>query len=144
MINIETQIAKLIEANGAFLYDIEIVKEFDETIYRILIIKQGGVSLDLCAVISRELSPFLDVNPPMHDRYRLEVSSSGIERKLIKPLHFQNSIGDKIKFKVLGEDKGKGVLKEANNTSIIIETKDGDKTFNYEDLGTVKTYFDWN
>ena len=144
MINIETQISKLIEANGAFLYDIEIVKEFDETIYRILIIKQGGVTLDLCTDISRELSPFLDVNPPMRERYRLEVSSSGIERKLIKPLHFQNSIGEKIKFKVLGEDKGKGILKEADDTSIVVETKEGDKSFNYSDLGTVKTYFDWN
>jgi len=144
MTNLETQISKLIEANGAFLYDIETVQEFDEIIYRVLLIKQGGISLDLCANISRELSPFLDVNPPMGGRYRLEVSSSGIERKLIKPLHFKNSIGEKIKFKVLGEDKGKGILKDADNTSITIETKDGDKSFNYADLGTVKTYFDWN
>ena len=55
------------------------------TIYRVLITKVGGVNLDLCATISYELSPFLDVNPPMSQAYRLEVSSPGIERKLTKP-----------------------------------------------------------
>ena len=86
--NLESQIAKIIRVNGASLYDIETVTEFDETIYRILITKSGGVSLDMCADISRDLSPFLDVNPPMNGRYRLEVSSPGIERKLLKPVHF--------------------------------------------------------
>ncbi|HHO65018.1 MAG TPA: ribosome maturation factor RimP, partial [Epsilonproteobacteria bacterium] len=37
--NLDTQIAKIIEANGAALYDTEVVTEFDETIYRVLITK---------------------------------------------------------------------------------------------------------
>jgi len=41
--NLEEQIAKIIEANGAALYDIETTTEFDETIYRVLITKTGGV-----------------------------------------------------------------------------------------------------
>ncbi len=45
--NLETQISKIIEANGAALYDTEIVTEFEETIYRVLITKVGGVNLDL-------------------------------------------------------------------------------------------------
>jgi len=142
--NLEHEIAKIIEANGAFLYDIETLSEFDETIYRILITKVGGVSLDLCANISYELSPFLDVHPPMSERYRLEVSSPGIERKLTKLVHFQNAIGEKIKLKIVGNDKLNGTLKDANNDSILLETKEGEESFAYGDIKTAKTYFEWN
>ena len=142
--NLETQIAKIIEANGAALYDTEIVTEFEETIFRVLVTKVGGVSLDLCATISHELSPFLDVHPPMSQRYRLEISSPGIERKLTKPAHFKNAIGEKVKLKITGGDKLKGVLKSADNDGIVVETKQGDESFEYGVLGTAKTYFDWN
>ncbi len=142
--NLDTQIAKIIESNGAALYDTEVVTEFDETIYRVLITKTGGVSLDLCATISYELSPFLDVHPPMNGQYRLEVSSPGIERKLTKPVHFQNAIGEKIKLKLGGGDKLKGLLKSADDKGIVVETKQGDESFSYGELNTCKTYFDWN
>ncbi len=142
--NLETQISKIIEANGAALYDTEVVTEFDETIFRVLVTKVGGVSLDLCATISHELSPFLDVHPPMSERYRLEISSPGIERKLTKPVHFKNAIGEKVKLKIMGEDKLKGVLKSADNDGIVVETKQGEESFTYAQLGTAKTYYDWN
>jgi ribosome maturation factor RimP len=142
--NLETQIAKIIEANGAALYDTEIVTEFDETIFRVLVTKTGGVTLDLCATISHELSPFLDVHPPMSQAYRLEISSPGIERKLVKPVHFINAIGEKVKVKVAGGDKFKGVLQRADNDGIMIKTKEGDMCFTYSELNTSKTYFDWN
>jgi ribosome maturation factor RimP len=142
--HLETQIAKIIEANGADLYDTEVVTEFDETIFRVLITKMGGVDIDLCATISNELSPFLDVHPPMSGHYRLEVSSPGIERKLTKPVHFKNAIGEKVKLKIIGKEKLKGVLKSADNEGIVVETKAGDESYAYSELGTCKTYFDWN
>ena len=141
--NLETQISKILEANGAALYDTEVVTEFDETIYRVLITKVGGVNLDLCASISYELSPFLDVNPPMSQAYRLEVSSPGIERKLVKPEHFKNAVGEKVKLKLVGADKLKGTLKSADNSGITVETKSGEETYAYADLNTCKTYFEW-
>ncbi len=142
--NLETQISKIIEANGAALYDTEIVTEFDETIYRVLITKVGGVSLDLCATISHELSPFLDVHPPMSQAYRLEISSPGIERKLTKQVHFENAIGEKVKVKLGAGDKVKGTLKSADAKGIVLETKLGEESYGYADLNTCKTYFDWN
>ncbi len=142
--NLETQIAKIIEANGAALYDTEIVTEFDETIYRVLITKVGGVNLDLCATISHELSPFLDVHPPMSQAYRLEISSPGIERKLTKQVHFENAIGEKVKLKLGAGNKVKGRLKFADAKGIVLDTKAGEESYDYADLNTCKTYFDWN
>jgi ribosome maturation factor RimP len=141
--NLEEKISKIVEANGARLYDTEVATEFDDTIYRVYITAPEGVTLDQCAEISNELSPFLDVHPPVQGQYRLEVSSPGIERKLTKPKHFQQSVGDKVKVKILGGDKLKGTLKSADDKGITIETKEGEDSFTYDELGTVKTYFEF-
>ena len=141
--NLEDKIAKIVEANGAKLYDTEAATEFDDTIYRVYITSPDGISLDQCAAISNELSPFLDVHPPVQGAYRLEVSSPGIERKLTKRKHFEQSVGDKVKAKILGGEKIKGVLKSADEKGIVVETKEGEKSYAYDQLGTVKTYFEF-
>ena len=142
--NLDSEIAKIVKGNGATLYDTEVVTELDDTIFRVYITKEGGVTLDLCATISHELSPFLDVHPPMSARYRLEVSSIGIERKLRQPVHFQQAIGERVKLKVSGNNKLKGIMKSADNDGITIETKDGEESYKYIEIAKAKTYFDWN
>ncbi len=141
--NLKQQIEKIVLANDAKLYDIETVTNGEESIYRVYITKKEGINLDLCAEISRELSPLLDVNPPMAGKYILEVSSPGINRKLSIPKHFIQSIGDKVKVKILGGEKLKGILLEADDKGIVIEDKEGNHSFKYDELGTVKTYFEF-
>ena len=58
----------------------------------------GGVTLENCTRVSRALSPVLDDDAhadllPSH--YRLEVSSPGIERPLVKPRDFERFAGRK-------------------------------------------------
>ena len=142
--NLDSEIAKIVKANGAEFYDSEVVSEGEETIFRVSITKEEGVNLDLCADISHALSPFLDVHPPMSSPYRLEVSSPGIERRLRKPTHFQGAVGENVKLKVPGEDRLKGILKSADDKGITVETKHGDESYAYQDIRTAKTYFDWN
>ena len=141
--NLDSEIEKIVKSSGALLYDTEVTQEGEETIFRVSITKEGGVTLDLCADISYTLSPFLDVHPPMSSPYRLEVSSPGIERKLRKPAHFQGAIGEKVKLKVPGQDRLKGILKSVDEKGIIVETKHGEESYAYGEIHTAKTYFDW-
>ncbi len=142
--NLDVEIEKIVKISGANLYDTEIVTEHENTIFRVFVTKEGGISLDLCASISRELSPFLDVYPPMGAKYTLEVSSPGIERKLTKLSHFKSSIGEKIKTKIFGDGKVKGILKSADKDGFEIEYKDGTiSKLKYDDVGTTKTYYEW-
>ncbi len=142
--NLNEQIEKIVKANGADFYGTETVKEGDNTIFRVYITKEEGVTLDLCAEISNELSVFFDVNPPLHGAYYLEVSSPGIERKLELPRHFMSAVGERVKFKVHGGDKEKGEITSADETGFTIAKKGEDVRFEYNNISKAKTYFEWN
>jgi ribosome maturation factor RimP len=57
----------------------------------------GTVSIDDCEAISRELSPLLDAHDPMPASYRLEISSPGIDRPLVRPSDFDTWVGHEAK-----------------------------------------------
>ncbi len=141
--NLEEQIARIVRSHGAEFYDTETVKENDQTIYRVYITKEGGVDLDTCAEISNDLSPLLDVHPPVSGNYYLEVSSPGIERTLKKPQHFQNAVGERVKLKISGGDKVKGIVQSADEEGVTLKTKEGEERYDYGKINKARTYYDW-
>ncbi|KIM04893.1 MAG: ribosome maturation factor RimP [Sulfurovum sp. AS07-7] len=144
--NLEEHIEKIVESHGAFFYGTESLKDDGETIYRVYITAKGGVNLDMCSDIAKELSPFFDVHPPLSDGYYLEVSSPGIERKLLKPRQFKHSVGEMVKLKIKGGDKPEGELIEATDEGISIKIPKDDevKSYLYSDILQARTYYDWN
>lgn len=141
--DIYDNISKTVRSFGAELYDIELTSDFGDKILRIMITKEGGVNLDLCADISRDLSLYLDVNPPMVEAYRLEVSSPGIERKLTKPIHYEHAIGEKAKIKIIGEGQVIGVIKSADNNSVCLEIDGVERKIDYIEINKARTFFEW-
>jgi ribosome maturation factor RimP len=139
----ENEIAAIVEDHGAKLYGIETAKEGDHLIYRVLIVKEGGVDVEVCADISAELSPFLDVNSPVSGNYFLEVSSPGIERKLKTLRNFELSIGEKVQLKLGSNEKLKGVLKSASKEGIAVETEFGIEEYALDEIKSARTYFEW-
>jgi ribosome maturation factor RimP len=49
----------------------------------------GTMSVDDCEIVSRDLSPLLDVEDPIEREYHLEVSSPGIDRPLVRRSDFE-------------------------------------------------------
>lgn len=141
--DIEATIAKTVQSFGAELYDIETTTDFGDTILRIMITKEGGVNLDLCADISRDLSLYLDVNPPMVEAYRLEISSPGIERKLSKPSHYKNAIGEMVKIKIIGEGQVIGKIVSSNENQVEVEIDGVNRKIDYISINKARTYFQW-
>jgi ribosome maturation factor RimP len=66
---------------------------------RLFIDKPGGVTLDDCSEVSREVSAILDVEDLVPSAYRLEVSSPGLDRPLRKPADFVRFAGQPVKIK---------------------------------------------
>ncbi len=141
--SVEEEVKKVVESHGAKLYDTEVVNEDGRTIYRVYILKEGGVDLDLCADISRDLSPMLDVYPPVSGQYYLEVSSPGVERTLKKPEHFINSVGSDVRLKLSSGDVVKGRLLGFEDGKVVLETSAGEEEFPLAEIRKARTYFEW-
>jgi ribosome maturation factor RimP len=60
----------------------------------------GEMTVEDCATISRRLSPVLDAYDPMPGQYRLEVSSPGIDRPLVRPSDFALWAGHEAKLEL--------------------------------------------
>jgi len=142
-VSLEQEIKKMVESCGAKLYDIETVNERGKTIYRVTITHPEGVDLQKCVEVSNLISPLLDVNPPISGDYNLEVSSPGVERKLKKLEHFQNSLGEKVRITTIQGDVIEGRLKEVQDKEIVIQTKEGERRLDFDEIASAKTYFEW-
>jgi ribosome maturation factor RimP len=114
----------VIERQGYELADLELKVGSRDGVLRVFIDKPGGVGLEDCELISRQVSALLDVEDPVPGRYSLEVSSPGLDRKLTKPLHFQRFVGEEVKvetrFPVLGRRRFRGVLQAADEKSSVV------------------------
>lgn len=141
--SLEREIEKIVESLGAKLYDIESVSENGKNIYRIIITANKGVDVDLCAKVSNIISPLLDVNPPMAGSYSLEVSSPGIERKLKKPKHFQNSIGEFVRVVLNDGSQIEGELKDFKDNRLFVETNEKIVEVDLDKITSAKTFYRW-
>jgi ribosome maturation factor RimP len=90
---------RILNSFGMELVDIEFKREGRLMVLRIFIDKTGGVTLDDCADISRELSAVLDVEDIVPGNYNLEVSSPGLNRPLKKESDYNRYIGRLVKIK---------------------------------------------
>lgn len=86
---------------------------------------RGQMTIDDCAEISRKLSPLLDVLDPMPGGYRLEVSTPGIDRPLVRPSDFASFTGHeaKIELKELvdGRKRFKGRIEGVKNGEALLK-----------------------
>ena len=107
------------------IYHVEYVKENGELYLRIYIEKDGGITLSDCEALSRRVSELMDEKDPIKDPYFLEVSSPGLNRTLFTEEHYKRFIGREVMVKftksVDGKKNIKGILKEVNEDSIVVE-----------------------
>ncbi|MDD2309001.1 MAG: ribosome maturation factor RimP [Desulfuromonadaceae bacterium] len=87
----------ILQSMGLELVDIEFGRVGPDAVLRLFIDKEGGVLLDDCAGLSRELSMILDVEDVIACNYTLEVSSPGLDRPLKKQADYDRFVGRTIK-----------------------------------------------
>ena len=97
---IEALVQPIVDAKNIEIVDIEYVKEAGQFYLRIYLEKEGGISLDDCADVSRELNPILDEKDPIKDNYFLEVCSPGLDRPLKKDKDFERYAGRDVEVKL--------------------------------------------
>ena len=138
----------MVEKHGFELVDVEYVKEGGNWYLRAYIEKPGGITVDDCEVISRELSDKLDEKDFVEEAYILEVSSPGLGRPLKKEKDFARSLGEEVEVRtyraVNRQKEFTGILKAYDKDSITIELENEEKmTFARTDIALVRLAFDF-
>ena len=96
----------IIEKAGMELVDLQYRRECEGYILRLLIDHEGGVKVDECAMISKEVDKSLEKVDMLQGRYTLEVSSPGLNRPLTKEADFHRFKDRLIKVKTYARIKG--------------------------------------
>lgn len=114
----------VVEDLGYELVLVELVGSGQRTL-RLYIDAPGGVNLDDCESVSRQVSAVLDVDDPIAGAYTLEVSSPGIERPLVREDHFRSHVGERVKVRLmknlLGRKRFTGILTEVGSGTVVVE-----------------------
>ena len=85
----------------------------------------SGISHEDCAAVSDQLSGLLDVEDPIQMTYRLEVSSPGLDRLLLRPGHFRRyrdaQVSVQLRWPVQGRRRLEGLIGKATEADVQIQ-----------------------
>jgi len=88
----------------------------------------GSMSIEDCEAASRALSPVFDAEDPIDREYRLEVSSPGIDRPLVRRSDFERHAGHEAKIEMAvaldGRKRFRGILTGVEGESAKLRRKD--------------------
>lgn len=84
--------------------------EYQSSVLCIYIDSPEGITLDDCTRVSHQVSGVLDVEDPIAENYRLEISSPGLDRPLFTPEQFQRFLGQQVVLRFHGKWQGRRKL----------------------------------
>ena len=115
-------------------------------VIELFIDNEQGVTLDLCREVSRDLQPLLDKELP-GARYRLVVSSPGLERPLRHPWQYRKHVGRTLDLILVAEGSAtvSGRLMAVSEQGITVEqTGGGDhKILSFDNIATATVRLPW-
>ena len=94
------RLEKLATGEGLELLAVEVVGTARRPTVRLVLEREGGVSLGDCETVSRQASALLDTADPFAGRWELEVSSPGIERKFYHERDWQRFAGQPVRVRL--------------------------------------------
>lgn len=118
---------RIVESERLELVDVEFKSGKSRSLLRVFIDKTGGVTLDDCENVSRQLSTLLDVEDLVKSAYVLEVSSPGLDRPFKTDRDYERSLGRFVRVHYSTEDGGSaeiaGALAEVNDAEVAIQSE---------------------
>ncbi|HSX20522.1 MAG TPA: ribosome maturation factor RimP [Gammaproteobacteria bacterium] len=123
---IEAVVAPVVTGLGCEFVGLEYLVQGKHSVLRIYIDRPGGVSLDDCERVSRQVSAVLDVEEQLvRGEYSLEVSSPGVDRKIFSSEQFPQFVGKKVHITLHtplnGQRNFKGILSEVDDQKLVLD-----------------------
>ena len=111
------------------LVEVEFRREARGWILRLYMDRSGGVTLEDCERVSRELGDHLDVEDVIDHPYHLEVSSPGLDRPLTRDADFLGFVGKTARITTHGAVEGqrnfRGRLAGLAEGAVLLDLADG-------------------
>lgn len=123
---LEQSIKSVVEDNGMELVDVEVARRSNPNI-QIYIWKKEGITIEDCQLISSEVDKNVDLDSYFPDKYNLEVSSPGLDRKLVNQDDYRRNIGNDVELRTYAAIDGCqeffGVLEEYDDDNLTIKVE---------------------
>lgn len=112
---------------GYELLGIELKTQGMDSLLRLYIDNESGISLGDCERVSEQVTGILDVNDPVHGSYTLEVSSPGLDRPLFTMEQIRRFLGHRVKLnlrqKLEGRRKLIGEVESAEADQVVLNVE---------------------
>jgi ribosome maturation factor RimP len=141
-------VEEFVEGQGYELVDVELRGAGNNAVLRIFIDKPAGISHQDCELVSEQVGTVLDVEDLIPFSYTLEVSSPGLDRKLVKERDYARFEGKLARIQTripLNSQKVfKGRLRGLQGGSIRLELRDGGEIeIPLDVIHEARLEFDW-
>jgi ribosome maturation factor RimP len=135
-------IAPLAQQLGFDLIDITVQRGRFKSVIRILADKpQGGITVDECALMSRNVGMLLDEHQVLPGSFVLEVSSPGIDRPLLTEKDYRRIVGRTVRLFVetaAAPAEIRGTLVDVTEHSVVIRVGEQKEEFPFEKIKHAK------
>ncbi len=143
----EALILPIVERMEFELVDVEYVKEGSTWYLRAYIDKPGGITVNDCEAVAREMNEILDTEDFIADSYIFEVSSPGLGRPLKKEKDYVRNMGKDVEihtYRSINRCKDFcGVLKAYDANTVTIETDGEEMVFEKSDIALIRQAIDF-
>lgn len=144
----EELITPILDRMNFELVDVEYVKEGGTWYLRAYIDKEGGITVNDCEAVAREMNEILDREDFVEDSYVFEVSSPGLGRPLKKEKDYIRSMEKEVEIRtyraINREKEFYGILSAYDENTVTIKTEDGtEMTFEKSDIALIRLAFDF-
>lgn len=97
---LERILATAVDTMGYELVGMEFHPRRGNSLLRIYIDSETGITVDDCQRVSHQVSGVLDVEDPIVGQYTLEISSPGLDRPLFDAAHFERFVGSEVRIQL--------------------------------------------
>jgi len=117
-------ISGILEEKQTELVEMTYRREGSQNVLRLLVDTPGGITLNECAILNREIGQLLDERNLIEEGYLLEVASPGLDRPLLSERDLRKAIGQSVRLVLkkpfLGRTDFEGVLEEVADGKVIL------------------------
>jgi ribosome maturation factor RimP len=135
----------VVERTGAELEDLTEQRAGSRRLIRVVVDRDGGVSLDDIAEVTRSVSAALDEYDGIGDAaYVLEVTSPGVDRPLTTPRHWRRATGRLVKANLAAGGEVVGRVTAATDENVTLLVGEAERTLAYGEIAKARMQVEFN